>query len=624
MKETIAIFDTNFFIALADIKGSFDDLADIINDIKFTFEENNITPILPFHMMAELDGFEPNLVTYLEINFSVYSTVDINNDDFFLQLKQANQQLKPDSRWFNLEEITDLEILTIANRIHNEISSRTDAEVAGILVISADEGIQKAGEYMLSGIVEVQEPATFMSYLYGIADQKEVRDRLETVSKQLFTYFTSYRMHTGRRPIRQLDSFFSQMLDAIRLAREDIEPQFDSDTIKAFEKFITGENLDQDLAIFGPTLFIIKDLLNFADKELIKLIDARLHNLFLELNELSIQMNEPTNYTRFYNYIAIYIIRIYMNTFTLSFLAGDLEFAYKSVTLAKVIVQGLINQPGATRLYFSILMLETAFCIITGFKPDDYITASIKFLSNAVKNHRLPTFISVDQVNLLIAVNQFKIGEPIILLENESSCTYNDEGFACQRDYFAGLLVLIEDFCDELASFGKHELGLKILMQVHPLVETKSDDDIRLEGKIYLECLILGKSVPKDLADVFPKSWEKTREPLSEELICTEMTPIDAVNEAFTKRIKVLSFNSEEKYYICWVYPLKSRFKVLLSTDQPELLKEFKILSGMIKIFPLDKKERKKLDIRGAIEVGHDCSIQQYYYQETFFTLNLI
>ncbi|HME55703.1 MAG TPA: hypothetical protein VKM55_26085 [Candidatus Lokiarchaeia archaeon] len=624
MKETIAIFDTNFFVALADIEKDFDKLADFIQAMKAAFTENNITPILPFHVMTELDAFEPNLVIYLQINFPVYPPVDINNDPFYILLKETNQERAPDDRWFNLEEVTDLEILTIANRIHDELQAQGSAEVAGILVISGDEGIHNAGEYMLASSAEIQEPETFMSYLFGISDMKVSRDRFETASKGLFAYFTNYRMHTGRRPIRQLDSFFSQMLDAIRLAREDIEPQFDEDTTNAFETFMMGGTLAPDLAIFEPSLAIIKDMLQLRTEDVATFIEARMHDLYLELNNLEVQMSEPTNYTRFYNYIAIYIIRIYTNSFTSMFLSGSLDFAFKCITLAKAIVQGMINQSGANRLYFSILMVETAFCIITGFKSEDYVTASIVFLSNAIKNHQLPTLLSQDQIDLLIAVHQCKINQCITIIDDNSSCTYDETGFSCSRTHFPTLLVLIEDFCDELASFGKHDLALKIYTNLHPLAEQGSDEDVRIEGKIYLECLILGKEMPKDLADVFPKSWEKTREPLDDELIRMEFTSIIDVNEAFSKRFKVLSFNKENGYYICWIYPLKSRFKVILTADQPELLKEFKIRSGMIKIIPLDKKERKNLGVRGVIEAAKDCTIQQYYYQGTFFTLDLI
>jgi hypothetical protein len=624
VKETIAIFDTNFFIALAEIEKDFDKLADLVQAMKSAFTENNITPILPFHMMTELDGYEPNLAIYLEINFHVYPPININNDFFFIHLKETNQQRVPDERWFSLEEVTDLEILAIANRIHEEVMARGGSDVANILLISGDEGIQKAGEFMLHDSVDVQEPAMFMSYLFGISDVKDARDRFEAASKGLFTYFTTYRMQTGRRPIRQLDSFFSQMLYAIRLAREDIEPHFEEDVIKAFEAFMTGQNLAPDLGIFEPSLSIIKMAQMLRSDDILTFLDTKMHDLYLELNNLACQMNEPTNYTRYYNYIAIYIIRIYMNAFTSMFLAGNLEFAFKCISIAKAVVQGMINQPGANRLYFSILMVETACCIITGFKSDDYVTDSIAFLASAAKKHHLPTLISVDQVDLLIAVFQCKIDQCITILDDNSSCTYDEGAFSCSKLHFPTLLVLIEDFCDELASFGKHDLALKIYTNIHPLAVQGSDEDVRIEGKIYLEYLILGKSMPKELADVFPKDWEQTRDPLDEYLICEEFTPIEEVNEAFSKRFKVLSYNRENAYYICWVYPLKSRFKVIVSAEQPELLKEFKIRSGTIKVLPLEKKERKILNVRGVIEIGMGCAIQPYYYQATFFTLNLI
>jgi len=630
LKDTIIIYDTNFFVSLIENTKSFDELIDFINELKSTLVENNITTILPFQVVAELGGFDPNLVTYLEINFKVHPPVDITKDKFFLNLRWINSQRKHDLRWFNTEEITDLEIITVAKETYDEFVKKKGMPPPEIIIVSNDEGIQKASEFFLKDIAKVQESAPFLGFLYGISDKKDVQERMENMSKRMFKYFTRYRLENNRRPIRSIDNFFADMLNSIRLAREDIEPQFGEEVIKSFEKYIiTHEQLAPDLLIYESSLVIIKQMLAVPDAQFLNIVDAKMHELFLKLNALVTRMNEPQDYTRFYNYLSIYLVRIHLNAFKICFFWHDLDLSTKHMALAKLAAQAMINQPGANRLYYSILMVETAYCIITGAKDDAYVASSINFLADALKRRKVPALIPPDQVNMLIAIYSCIKEKRIDILNTKGvNCELNETSLRCPKEYFSILLVLVEDFCDELTSFGNHQLALKVLSHVHGLLENGSDEDIRIEGKIYLICLILGAKIPEPLAHLFPGDWERTKEPLENAIIRNDFARIETVDAAFKKGIKVLTYNHEGKFFICWIYPLKSRFKVIIPNEinitAPERLKDFKVLAGSIKINKPDEKERKDLSIRGIIELDRECTIQPFYYQDKFFTLNLI
>ncbi|MBN2151856.1 MAG: hypothetical protein JW839_10445 [Candidatus Lokiarchaeota archaeon] len=628
VRETIAIVDTNFFVGLMQVVRSFDELADFVKGMQVSFVENNITMVLCSRVMAELDRFDPTLVMYLEINFKVQPPVDVNKDSFYLNLKWINSQRKKDARWFNVGEVTDLEIITVAKHLHDDLTAR--GEGLDVVIVSNDEGVQRATEYFLKGLVKVQDPAVFLTVLLGVTDSKDVRDEIAATARRLFQYFTSYRTSMGRPPIRQLDAFFGEIQNAIRLAREDIEPFFKQGTIQAFERYmITGEPFQKGVVAYEPALAIVKGLLTLPDDEFLGAIDGRLHELFLAFNTLARSLKEPTDFTRFYNYIAIYLIRLYLDAFKRCFVGRDLPSSYKYVALAKSLVQGMANQPSAHRLYFSILIAEATFSIITGFTDSNYVAATIDFLANAIKKHQLPSLIPPDQVYLLIAILHYKNGKDIELTNAAGrDCEYGETGLRCTREYFGGLLLHIEQFCDELTSFGQHDLALKILLQVYKVLPVDTDEAARVEGKIYLICLIMQQSIPSCVGDVFPKSWEQTSEPLEEENIHESFTSLDAASRAYRSQIKILSYNATTKEYLCWIYPLKSRFNLIIPPEveikAPTILKELKLQSGSIRVTPTSQAKGHTTEVRGTIELGKDCHVQLRYYEEKFFTLNLI
>ncbi len=629
MKETIAVVDTNFFVGLMQVVRSFDELADFVKTMQSSFVENNITMVLCSRVMAELDRFDPTLVMYLEINFKVQPPVDVNKDSFYLNLKWINSQRKHDVRWFNVDEVTDLEILTIAKHIHEEHVK--SGEQPNIIIVSNDEGVQRGAEYFLKDIVKVQEPAVFLTFLLGVTDSKQVQDEIAATSKRLFQYFADYRTSTGRMPIRQLDAFFGEIQSAIRLARADIEPFFEQGTIQAFDKYmITGEPFQKDMVTYEPVLAIVKGLLTLPNDEFLKVIDGRIHELFLSFGSLARALKEPTDFTRFYNYIAIYLIRIYLDAFKQCFHNHDLPASFKYMALAKSLVQGLVNQPSARRLYFSVLIAEATFAIITGYTDGSYIESTIDFLANAIINRQLPNLISPDQVYLVIAISHYKNQKCIEVTKKPGrECEYRETGLRCTREYFSGLLLHIEQFCDELTSFGQHELALKILLQVYKVLPVNSDEASRVEGKIYLICLILQQSIPTSVGDVFPKDWEQSNVPLKLGDTHESFTPLAAASPAYKSQIKILSYNAESKEFLCWIYQLKSRFKLVIPPEveiiNPTTLKELKLQSGSIKVTPVvGNRKGIKTAVRGTIELGKDCQIQTHYYEDKFFTLNVI
>jgi hypothetical protein len=478
--------------------------------------------------------------------------------------------------------------------------------------------------------VKVLEPAVFLTFLLGVTDNKQVQDEIAATSKRLFQYFTSYRASTGRQPIRQLDTFFDEIQTAIRLARSDIEPYFEQGTIQAFERYVASdEPLQKDIISYEPELAIVKGLLALENDEFLKVIDGRLHELFLAFNSLARALKEPTDFTRFYNYISIYLIRLYLDAFKLCFVGHDLPASYKYMALAKSLVQGLANQPSAHRLYFSVLIAEATFGIITGYTDSNYVESTIDFLANAIKNRQLPTLISPDQVYLLIAISHYKNEKGIEVTKAPGrDCEYRETGLRCTREYFSGLLLHIEQFCDELTSFGQHELALKVLLQVYKVLPAKSDEASRVEGKIYLICLILQQSIPSSVGKVFPKDWEQTNVPLGPDDTHESLTPLAAASPAYKSQIKILSYNAAAKEYLCWIYQLKSRFTLVIPPDveinAPTTLKELKLQSGSIKVIAAAIRKGTKPGVRGTIELGKDCQILAHYYEDKFFTLNVI
>ncbi|NMC06972.1 MAG: hypothetical protein GYA24_17270 [Candidatus Lokiarchaeota archaeon] len=527
-----------------------------------------------------------------------------------------------------MDEVTDLEVITIAKHLRDE--HRAGSDHPDIIIVSNDEGIQRATDHFLKGDVKVLEPAVFLSVLLGVTDDKAVQDEIAETSLRLFRYFTAYRASTGRAPIRQLDAFFQEIQSAIRLARADFEPYFEQGTIQAFERYIiSGDPFPNRMVSYEPTLAIIKGLLALPNDEFLAVIDDRLHELFLALGSLARSLHEPNDFTRFYNYITTYLIRAYLDAFKICFLGGDLAAAYKYMTLAKALVQCLANQPSAQRLYFSLLIAEASFAIITGHVGDNYVESTIEFLANAIKKRQLPTLISPDQVFLLIAIWQCKKQKGIDVRPGQGrDCEYRETGLRCTRDYFSALLLHIEEFCDELTSFGKHELALAILMQVYKVVRGESDESSRIEGKIYLICLILQQAIPSCVGSVFPASWEQTTIPLAKDDTHVSFTPLDMASNAYKNQIKILSYIPATGAYTCWVYPLKSRFTLVVPVEveikAPARLKAVKLLAGSIKVTPATSNAGSSQGVRGTIELGKDCKVQAYYYEDKFFTLNVI
>ena len=131
---------------------------------------------------------------------------------------------------------------------------------------------------------------------------------------------------------------------------------------------------------------------------------------------------------------------------------------------------------------------------------------------------------------------------------------------------------------------------------------------------------------------ILADEWERTDEVLEEDDMHTNFIDIKTVNKAYQKRIKVLSLKEPQegdgKLFHCWIYPLKSKFLVRIPSDieiyHPVLLKDFKILSGKIRIEPFNGSERKENDARAMIELAPDCDLETDYYHEKFFTLDLI
>jgi hypothetical protein len=136
------------------------------------------------------------------------------------------------------------------------------------------------------------------------------------------------------------------------------------------------------------------------------------------------------------------------------------------------------------------------------------------------------------------------------------------------------------------------------------------------------------QAIPECISDVFSKSWEQTSVALDPVDTHVSFTPLDAVSPAYKNQIKILSYNATTKEYLCWVYPLKSRFRLVVPPEVeikvPTVLKELKLQSGSIKVTPVGKRKGSEPVARGIIELGKECRIQARYYEDKFFTLNLI
>ena len=233
-------------------------------------------------------------------------------------------------------------------------------------------------------------------------------------------------------------------------------------------------------------------------------------------------------------------------------------------------------------------------------------------------------------INLLLLANQLLNGAGIEVVETPGEiCTpLGDSSLACPRSILPNMVLVIEDFCDELVEFGRHDVALDIHVNLLPLVQNDEEEKTRIEGKIYLDCLLLNQSLPVCIETPFCEGWEQTQEELGSEKVYPESTPIEQVNEAFRKRIKVLRYDASNGVYTCWVYPLRSKFIVRLppdvKVDVPEALKEFRIASGTIRVEAFDEAVRASSGTRGLIDVSPEADIYIEFYRQKFFTLNLV
>ncbi|MFX0101076.1 MAG: hypothetical protein ACFFCS_15990 [Candidatus Hodarchaeota archaeon] len=634
MNNIIAIIDTNFFLGIKTVTADFDELISFLESWKDSLDENRITAIIPFRVLSEVERFDMNLAKYLESNFQVYPPVDTKDDKFFLNIKWVNQHRKKKLRWFHVGEVTDIEILTVGKKIHDSYKNDKDSTFqTEIWIVSNDEGIEKSSAQFLHGMVKVKESATFLGYILGVSNVEEFQDDVEEVSKRVFKYFTTFRVREGRKPVSQLNSFYSEMLNSIRMARKDIQSNFDKEVLGKFEQFITtGKDLEKPLDIYERILSLIKKSLEMGEAGYLNRLDTITNKISISLSNLSLILKESADFTRFYNYIAIYLIKIYLNAFKVHFTNHSLDCAFNYIQLAKVLAQGMLNQENMARARVLISMGEAMFLHVTGHKDDDYIDDSTNDLLAVVNSGKLPTFIPEDLINLLIVVSHLKKGGEIKIKEEDPSCEYRPDCLSFSREYFKVFAYLLEDFCDEITSYGNHGLAQKLYRELYKLLPAELDDHARIEGKIYLNCLIIKKGFDDCIKGISLENLEKTHEPLQEENLHENYINIKDASKAYRKRVKVLSFKEaregNEKLFHCWVYPLKSKFIVKMPANikihHPFLLKDFKIQSGSIKIISFNEEDREKNKARGMIDLSPDCSLETEYYNEKFFTLDLI
>lgn len=633
MKNIIGIIDTNFFLGIKTVTENFGELTLFLDNWKGSLDENRITAIIPFRVLSEVERFDMNLGKYLESNFQVYPPVNTKEDKFFMNVKWVNRHRKKKSRWFHVGEVTDLEILTVAKKIHDSYKNdRTSTFQTEIWIISNDEGIQKAAAQFLHGMVKVKESATFLGFMLGVSNAEDFQDNVEVVSKKVFKYFTRFRMREGRKPVSQLNNFFSEMLNSIRMARKDIQSNFDENIISEFERYVTsGKHLEGQLKVYEETLALVKKSLEMDEHEYFRL-DIISNKITISLSNLSLNLKEPADFTRFYNYIAIYLIKIYLNAFKIHFTNHSLDSAFHYIQLAKVLAQGMLNQEEMARARVLISMGEAIFLHVTGHKSEDYIEDSVEDLLEVVASGKLPTYVPEDLINLLVVISHLKKGGEIKILDTDTSCNYNKDCISFSREYFKVFAYLIEDFCDEITSFGNHELALRLYHDLYNLLPVKSDDHSRIEGKIYLTCLIMKKESDECIKGISLDELENTRERLPKKHVHEERVNIDEASNAYKKRLKILSFKNDPSgdgmLFHCWVYPIKSKFLVKIppsiEIEHPARLKDFKIRGGSIKVTPFDEAEREENDARGLIVLSPDCELETEHYNEKFFTLDLI
>ncbi|MHA1684359.1 MAG: hypothetical protein ACTSUE_25710 [Promethearchaeota archaeon] len=645
MKRVIVVVDTNFFLAIKTVttrEGPRDFHIQFLEDLIQSFEENNITMIIPSRVLSEVEHFDMNYARFLELNFQIYPPVDTDSNSFYMNVRWINRSRNKRTRWFHVGEVTDLEVLTVANDLAGEHSDKERA-VDEIWIVSNDEGIQKAAGYFLKDErgIKVLESATFLSYLLGVSNVEHLQDDIEMVTMKIFDYFTSYRSMEGREPISQIDTFFSQLLSAIRVARKDVQGYFQPEIREIFERFLLdGEAVPQELMDYGPALEKVKLLLELKEGE-ISSIENHANDLYHALGKLSRMLKEPADYTRFYNYISHYLIRIYLNAFKVNFINHDLPASGECINYTKLISQVLMNNPSMGGMQVSLIMIETVFLLITRGVSGTLIEQNINFLRGLIEDNRVPSFIPRDMINLLVTMTLLLKGEKITLVDEKNDiCHFHDGHMTISLIYLKPLFYLMEDFCDEVASFGNHALALDIYSSLYEITGDLPDEKVRIEGKMYLTCLIVNKNAEtmkgcwSGLFTDSKGSWEKTREPLEPEFIHEVFTSVANVPRPFQKRIKILNYHGQQDNdlleFTCWIYAIKSKFTIRIPpqtlTNDPTLLKEIKILKGNIRVEPVELTETTETTrhpSRGVITIDDGASVISYYYHDKFFTLNL-
>ncbi|MHA1793687.1 MAG: hypothetical protein ACTSVI_13665, partial [Promethearchaeota archaeon] len=611
MKMITAIFDTNFFIGIKTVVNDVNDLFSFLDGLIQSFKENNIHGIIPFRVLGEIERFDAKLARYLELHFQVYPPVDTEANIFFLNIKFQNRHRPKKNRWFHVSEVTDLAVITVAKEIFDAQFKEQDKEKLidrEIWIVSNDEGIQKATMHFLEAKVKVMESATFLSYLLGVSNMKDFQDAIESLSKKVFVYFTTYRSLEGREPVSQLNNFYSEMLNAIRMAREDIRGNFDEFVIKRFENFLVrGDSLRKPLLIYEKCLKNLKKILDLDRNGYKSRLDILVNSLNISLFNLSRALDEPSNFKRFYNYIAIYLINIFLNAFNIHFMDHEFELSWRRLEIAKIITQALLDQEKMHGTRMMILLLEIIFIEITSHLPNQYLDDCIEHVVDLVNRDGYPSFVPADMINLAVVLYYFKMKKEYIEIADGNKARYSEKLFhdsmqslgedGCRQcflskdkllvtaDYFKAFEYILEDFCDEIISLGNHELALSMYETILQYLPRDSDEHERIRGKIYLTMLIMN-SPPRDFIDKgFSQGWEKTSLPLEPDLQHLEFTRIEDISPVYRKRIKILRMidETEQHYFFhCWIYPIKSRFLIKVPKNvniiKPGLLKELKLI----------------------------------------------
>nr|MDO8117087.1 hypothetical protein [Candidatus Sigynarchaeota archaeon] len=484
MTSTTVIFDTNFFVGIIDNARSDDAIFDFVRMLRVSFDENDIEAIIPFRVVQEIEQFHKPLSSFVESKFRIYKSIDINKDQFFLNLKWINLERHPDNRWFNVNEITDLEIITVAKHIADD-----DNKIPW--VVTNDEGIQKAVNHLLKNTIKIIEPAAFLGYMIGVTNDSVIRTEFEHMSKLVFKHFTRYRERFGRAPVSQLDQFFAGMLFSIKMARDDAREFFDDGLISLLDNYLSSgiwmDNLD--ILVYKPAMSILHDILNENDASCIKTVDERIRKLNLLLLDLPKHLKEPTNYTRFYNYISPHIARAHALSFKAAFLNHELDRAFFKLELAKVILQPHINHTTIFGLFISIIILEFAARLVSGHAGGTLNVDEIAYLNQLACMDKFPPHIPEEHVNLILFVNT-------CIKTNIEEDGKNIDEVNCKIDEVSRILPLAEEFADESMHFGNMDLALRIYSFSHQkAIEIKdANQRMRLEGKIYLTCIIMHKN----------------------------------------------------------------------------------------------------------------------------------